>query len=183
MLVTPAVNVFPAEKFELMILPERVQMRFHPKGYPTAQEELKRVIGGIIRVLPHTPYAAMGFNIDFRVCEPVGIDFAKWNRQLFTAEASSRITDSADNAARFGCYVSFNSLGGRMKINMLPVHEQQVANTPSGMSSSEADSVQVAFNFHTDIVQPPSTELMVQVLDRWDNVFDLCSEIMRRIES
>ena len=183
MLVSPAVNVFPAEKFELMILPERVQMRFHPKGYPTAQEELRRVIGGIIRVLPHTPYTGMGFNLDFRICEPGGIDFAKWDRQLFMAEASSRITDPSDNEARFGCYVSFNSLGGRMKVNMLPVHQQQVTSTPSGMSSSEADAVHVAFNFHTEIVPPASIDVMTQVLDRWDNVFDLCCEVMRKIES
>ena len=182
MLVSPAVNVFPAEKFELMILQERLQMRFHPKGYPTAQEELRRVIGGILRVLPHTPYTAIGFNLDFRICEPGGIDFAKWNRQLFMAEASSRITDPSDNESRFGCYVSFNSLGGRMKVNMLPVHEQQATSTPSGMSSSEADAVQVAFNFHTDIVPPPSIDVMTQVLDRWDDVFDLCCEVMRKIE-
>ena len=93
-----------------MILPERIQMRFHAKGYSTAEEERKRVIGGIIRVLPHTPYAAMGFNLEFRISEPRGVDFAKWNRQLFVAEASSRIADPADNGARFGSYVSFNLL-------------------------------------------------------------------------
>lgn len=183
MLVSPAVNVFPSEKFELMILPERVQMRFHPKGYSTAEDELKRVIGGIIKMLPHTPYTAMGFNLDFRICEPSGVDFAKWNRQLFMAEASSRIADPEDNGTRFGCYVSFNSLGGRMKVNMLPVHEQQITKTPSAGSSFEADAVNVTFNFHTDIAQPPSTDPMMHVLDRWDDVFDLCCEIMRKVES
>ena len=183
MLVSPGVSVFATEKFELMVLAERIQMRFHSKGYATAEDELKRVIGGIIRVLPHTPYTAMGFNLDFRISEPTNISFAKWNRQLFVAEASSRITDPTDDAARFGCYVSFNALGGRMKINMLPVHEQQVANTPSGITSSETDSVNAAFNFHTDVVQPASTDVMMQTLDRWDDTFDLCCELMRKIES
>jgi len=183
MLVSPGVIVFPTDHFELTILPERIQMRFNPNGYATAQEDLNRVIGGIVKVLPHTPYAAMGFNYDFRISQPAGAEFAKWNRDLFVSRASSEITDASDADARFGCYVSFNSLGGRMKINILPLRESRVTATPSGTSSSETEAVHVAVNLHRDIAQPPAIDAMMGALARWEQAFDLSSKLMRKIES
>ena len=62
--ITPPMVRIPAPSFELLILPDRVQMR-PSDDLDKAQSDILRVLGGIVSTLPHTPFTAIGLNFAY----------------------------------------------------------------------------------------------------------------------
>ena len=54
-LISPAAIQIPGPTFQLVILPNRLQMTFPSSDVDATTEPLNRVLGGILRALPHTP--------------------------------------------------------------------------------------------------------------------------------
>jgi hypothetical protein len=181
-LISPALVVVPTSKFHLTLLPERAQMQFNASGYSEAAVELLRVIGGIVKTLPHTPYTAVGFNFDCVLVAPEGAQFPEWNRSSFAAPRlrSAKGTEAED--ARFGAYASFNVSGARLKANLLPVQQSAIQPGVRESDHSQTEKMHINLNYHRDIPQPADPEWVLQILDKWESTFDHACEFIRSLE-
>ena len=70
--ITPAFVQIPTSGFNLLIIPDRLQMQLLPRTFPIAANEFHRVLGGIIKSLPHTPLKGVGLNFSFMSVPPKG---------------------------------------------------------------------------------------------------------------
>ncbi len=178
-LISPGVVAIPTSDFFLTLLPERLQMQILQRAYPNATAELLRVIGGIVRLLPHTPYAAIGFNFDVTVSPPDGRPFGEWNREGFLVPRMANVAGAASANARFGGYASYDLNGGRLKINIVPVKLPQ-----PGLGTNEqgvGEHMHATFNYHTDVPQPPEPDFVVGRLEIWESVFDEVRNVLTNI--
>lgn len=174
-IVTPALVRIPTDRFELLILPDRIQIRPAP-AFNKAQASLLRVLGGIVSKLPHTPFTALGFNFEYMIQPGEGIDFKAWNRQTFAAPFSPRATVETQGDVRFGGYFSMDVLDMRLRADIKP------ARAASGDAEQGADSplppeaMQAKFNFHRDLESPASVAEILAALGAWDGAASCASE-------
>ena len=148
-------------RFMLLVLPN--QLQFTP-GEPIERQQdlILEKVGRIVEQLPHTPYVAVGLNFVWHVRdEQTRIE--QLSRELFFKGDSElyRRFDAED--ARFGAYLSRDSLGCRLKLDIKPVSLDE-----SGRD--EAQRLQCAFNFHRDLggVAGEPVRLIQEMLGRWD---------------
>lgn len=131
-----AVNV-SREGFNFLVVPERVQVRLH-SDIEKAHDAYSRIIGGIAKVLPHTPFSGFGLNIDMVIHLENQEQFVNKLRDLF-APTFGRLGDVLSNGdERFGSYLSQNVHGSRMKLDMKPVIQ------------SGSEGLLLSFNFHRE---------------------------------
>lgn len=166
-LVSPAAINIPTPKFELLILPNRIQMRFFGSGCNDARTDLLRVMGGIVEMLPHTPYTGVGLNFKNVLTLPAGSDFFTWNRQVFaTPWAEDQATK--DNEPRFGCYFSVNTLGMRLKVDVKPINPTpELIKIVKSLALGE-DYMQMVFNYHVDLKELTDVGSIIKILEKWD---------------
>ena len=165
------VNVL-SEKFSLLVVPE--QLQFVPLVESCDQQSLiESRLGGIIRTIPHTPYAACGMNFTWFV-EPDDLpDFA---RKLFFVDRSPihRQFDTVDS--RFGGYMSKSVLGGRLKLDVKPLTTKQ-------SDGSAMELMQFGFNFHYEVTDPQKTsDELLRILSFWDAALKLVESSMKTVE-
>ena len=178
LLISTAVVVIPTEKFELTILPDRLQMRFHPPGYADSPDTLRRIVGGIVETLPHTPFTAVGQNFDYTMSSPAGKQFAEWNRKRFSAPCFSSLTLPPDTDMRFGCYFSFSLLGGRLNVDVKPV---QVGTPKQAKGEFSTEQMRFNFNFHSAIPEASPAALILESIAKWEDAFDASSNIVKNL--
>ncbi|MSR56128.1 MAG: hypothetical protein EXS05_00405 [Planctomycetaceae bacterium] len=156
----PLVNVASRE-FNLLVIPD--QMQFVPRVEPEKQQQLvSDKVGRIIRVLPHTPFTAMGLNFSWRVT-PSEMSVEQFCRRMFFVP-NRRLYHRFDaENPRFGAYLSRDILGCRLKLDIKPVTTRSM---PIGDTQ---EWVKFAFNFHLDLLTSENTvEQIEAVLGRWD---------------
>lgn len=180
--LTPAIAIFPSARFELTLMPQRIQMRFRRAGYHHAQADLLRVVGGIVQTLPHTPYTAVGLNFDYIFSPPENELFATWNRRIFSAPHIAELPGAGQEDALFGNYMSCSVLGVRLKLNMAPVRhpEAQPEGAPIG-GQLEAQRMRLGFNYHADVRANPVSGTM-DSLTRLDQAFDHSRDVVTSLE-
>ncbi len=145
--ITPLMVRIPAPSFELIILPDRVQVR--PSDDPgKAQSDILRVLGGIVSTLPHTPFTAIGLNFDYLMTPDEHTEFQAWNEQSFAARFSMDVIGSAQEEARFGAYCSFDTLGMRLKADLRPLRRTEQPEGSILKSSADPEAMLGKFNFH-----------------------------------
>jgi len=170
--ITPPVVRIPARSFELLILPDRVQVR--PSGDPgKAQSDILRVLGGIVTTLPHTPFTAIGLNFDYLMTPEEHTEFQSWNKDNFAAPFSLDLIDSAQEKARFGAYYSFDTLGMRLKADLKPTERTEQPEGGVLKSSAGPEAMLGKFNFHRDLKEHPGVGEILQVLGRWNDAASL----------
>jgi len=165
--ITPPAVQIPTQNFQFMVLPDRLQMLM-PRQYPDAEADIARVVGGIVKTLPHTPYTAVGLNFNYFIAPESEDAFGAWNRNLFASPVASRLQLPEDKNARFGSYVSFDVLGMRLKIDIKPI--KVAANIESLCKSwhTGQDLILLNFNFHSDVVSSESpADSIIDKLDKW----------------
>ncbi len=165
-LITPPMVRIPAPSFELLILPDRVQVR--PSDDPgKAQGDILRVLGGIVSTLPHTPFTAIGLNFDYVMTPDEHTEFQSWNKQSFAAPFSVDVVGTAQEEARFGAYYSFDTLGMRLKADLKPVLKTEQPEGGILKSSADPEAMVGKFNFHRDLKGRPAVSEILEVLGRW----------------
>jgi len=167
----PMVRI-PTPSFELLILPDRVQVR--PSDDPgKAQSDILRVLGGIVSTLPHTPFTAIGLNFDYLMTPEEHTEFQSWNKESFAAPFSLDVIDSAQEEARFGAYYSFDTLGMRLKADLKPVQRIEQPDGDILKSPMDPEVMLGKFNFHRDLKERSGVSEILQVLGRWNDAASL----------
>jgi hypothetical protein len=153
--------------FELLVTQDQCQ--FSPLGGTEAhQTVIVEKVGSVIRLLPHTPFTAMGLNFIWHV-EP--LDVSEFGRTRF-CKCDAPLYDNFNcEDARFGAYLSKDALGFRLKIDIKPL-----TMTISGASK---ELFQFSFNFHSDISGDSPLSDIEPLLARWDEARVLSQELMR----
>lgn len=174
---TDAIVNVRSKGFNLLVTPDQLQFAFR---VPSEQQcdLLLQKLGKIVDLLPHVPYHALGLNFVWlfrsepqRVEEVTRRLFFIGNRPIF------RHFDTED--AQFGTYLSKNSIGCRLKLDIKPVIAQSINENQVRMGPA----VNLSFNFHLDILgdeNPPA--LIRSLLAQWDEAKQEAEEIARDVE-
>lgn len=149
------------------------QLQFTPRGAEEQQQDIiVERLGRLVETLPHTPYHAVGLNFIWYF-DPGEIGVRTFSRRLFFAERSAlyRAFDVED--ARFGGYLSKDSLGARLKLDVKPI-------TVTGEQSCER--MQFMFNFNLDVKgEPNPAHSVVELLTRWHEAYQESARIMETV--
>ncbi len=174
--VTPVTVQIRTEHYEFAVLPNRVQMTC-PRNYPDAQKNIDRILGGVARTLPHTPYSAVGLNFHY-LARPEGT-YGTWNRRWFTGEFTGSVCSKDDIAARFGSYFSMDTLGTRLKVNITPVTAGQGIEKFCDDWGIGEELLKFDFNFHVDVVSGnAAAECVVETVSKWTKALEKSKEIV-----
>lgn len=162
---------FQTREFQILVVPE--QLQFSPKVEAEREQEVIRAkIGSIVETLPHTPYRAVGLNFMWQVT-PETESVQALSRRLFFRDdlALFGAFDTAD--ARFGAYLSKDSCGGRLRLEIKPITLKTADRT--------VESMNLAFNYNLDVAE--STDripAILGMLERWN---EARSESIRIVEA
>jgi hypothetical protein len=166
---SPVVADVRGKEFHLLVLPEQIQFAPKPK-VDNSQELIVAKLGGIISELPHTPFIAAGLNYVWQVNDD---NISTLCRGLFYRNESPvyRAFDADD--ARFGAYMSKNTLGSRLKLDIKPVNV-------SRSDGESVESLQFAFNFHRDLKEESKVDSIKDLLSKWDSAKDMSLNIVNK---
>ena len=148
--VTPSV--------ELLIVPERLQLTL--KTDEKQDEIVKRVLGNIVKVLPHTPYRAVGINFHWILELSDQSKLPKVTQEMFLSEENPlrNIFDTEDTVV--GVYLSKDELEMRLKLNVKPIKG-------SGINVGK-EALQFNFNFDKSINNAEkATGIVLETIDKW----------------
>jgi hypothetical protein len=182
-LITPHAIQIPTEVFNLLILPEKLQMVFAEDREEVVVEPLNRILGGILTKIGPIPARAMGVNFDYFFGPAPAVDFGAWNRKLFSSVLSAEMTSETIVNHRFGSYVSFAFEGFRLKIKFSPVKGAVAAPAIIEQLQNATEWMQANFNFHLDLSQNDPTGAAHEALLKWKKAADKAREILHQIPS
>ena len=157
-----------SDQFVFNVVPN--QLQFAPTERDNEQDVIVEKVGRIIRTLPHTPFSAVGLNFNWLA---IADDEAvrDLSRQIFFRPETTihRAFDLPDS--RFGGYLSKDSLGARLKLDVKPGFG---ANAADG---ERRDFLQFQFNYHLDVTGDNRVNQIEQLLGRWDEAREQASDI------
>lgn len=159
-----------ADEFQLLVTPDQCQ--FTPKGERDAQSIVVEKLGAIVRLLPHTPFRGLGLNFSWhlRADEP---EVRALSRKLFYVENGPLHQMFQDDGARFGGYLSKDSHGFRLKLDVKPASGE--------INGETVHFLQFAFNYHADIYNHTDPAGAIEgLLSKWNEVCKESSLIASR---
>lgn len=154
--------------FNLLVIPPRAQ--FIPKVAENAQQHLiVDKVGRLVSALPETPYRAVGINMKWKVRRE-GESITEMSRRIAFVPTSP-VHDMFDtDDARFGAFLSKDSFGCRLKLNV----------KPEGEDTGDGEVLVFAFNYHRDVrPEEDATQVITGVLQQWDNARQEASTIIQ----
>jgi len=172
-MLTPPFVQFRSPAFVLVVLPEQLQFTPQPLTERAGQLVLDKV-GRIVRLLPHTPYVAVGLNFVWHVI-PEAAQFREFSKSLFFRNNPLFTAFDADDA-RYGGYLSKDTLGARLKLDIKPLR--------MGPPGDGTEALQFAFNYNLDL--PKSAAAVQQILEmlrRWDEARDQSQELVQALQT
>lgn len=180
-IITPLMVQIPTKKFEVTILPIRIQM-FASNIYTEIKDDILRILGGVTATLPHTPYTAVGLNFNYLMATDGQDVFDAWNRKLFSAEFARQIVSEDDHKARFGCYFSYDVLGMRLKLDIKPAKaEPSIKNLQKSWEPGQ-DLLKLNFNFNCDVAKSKKPADSIQKhLKKWPRAFQTVKRIVKNV--
>ena len=168
--ISPGAIQIPTAQFNLLILLNRLQMAFAEMDDEIVTEPLNRVLGGILKNLPHTPFVGIGFNFDFFV-GPSDLDkFADWSKELFASDSALAVCANPTDHPRFGAYFSLDFEGMRLKINARPVKGAVAAPKVVEQLQTASEWMHFNFNFHLDLNPDTPAQTALEALAKWNLV-------------
>jgi len=172
LIITPQLVSVDADRFALLVVPDRLQLTVKT---PDVDEQARLVgrVAKIATILPHTPYNALGLNLIW-LLSPEREPFDAFLRRLFWRpdDALYKAFDHED--ARCGVYLSMNVLGFRLKLDAKPIHIEPVPEKP--------EYLHLAFNFHMDVSGGEGANSIVEAVGKWPEVHQMASDLLSRIE-
>ena len=169
---TPQLVSVQAAHFSLLVAPDRLQVALlNPKDEQNAQAV--ELVGTIVKLLPHTPYTAIGLNMTWLI-DPAPAGCGEFVRKLFWVPDNPIYGKFDQDDARCGGYVSKDVSGFRLKLDMKPITVDDPQD-PQGKS----ERLQLAFNFHKDIASgAPGVQDIVAAISKWGEVRAHADEIV-----
>ncbi|MEZ6099962.1 MAG: hypothetical protein R3E01_13420 [Pirellulaceae bacterium] len=167
---TEAITQVSTSECELLVVPPRAQ--FTLKCANDAQQELiVSKIGRLVNALPETPYRAVGFNLQWHLV-PDDATVEELTRRLFFVNDNPvhEAFDAPD--ARFGSYLSKDSMGFRLKLSIQPVIVQRY-------EEPGQHAIAFSFNYHCPLDRDPNQVSKIQdLLSRWDDALRESTQIL-----
>jgi hypothetical protein len=165
------VNV-PTPDLLFVAIPEKVQVAFTEKREDPAwcQAALHRTLGVIAEKLHHTPFQAVGFNMEWHVKAPTPAQALTLERQQFLADLNPLAKYFQGPDCRFGCYLSQPFILGRLKFDMKPI---TYTDTSEGM--------RLLFNFHHDLTEDKQNQIS-KFLDLWQEAYRMALKYASELE-
>ena len=180
-LFSPVAVQIPTERFIFAIFPNRIQLNFN-KPHSDYQSEIIRIIGGVVKTLPHTPYSGIGLNFDCLVAPEDEGTFNIWNRELFVSKFADKIQTEED--ARFGTYFSFNTLEARLKISIKPTKGKNKISEIHESWHDGQEIMKLNFNFHYEVDRENEPlKFILKVLGKWPQALTLAQEISKKVSN
>lgn len=173
-----AVAKVEGKSFGLLVVPP--QLQFEPRVPEEQQSALvEEKVGGIVRALPHTPYAAVGLNFTYQL-DPEDESFRDFSRRLFGVTGTHLFADFREvDDAVFGGYMSRNLEGCRLRLDAKPVSTTD--------EEGSRIRLQLAFNYQADIANDDSVSesddsviAIERHLRRWESLKQDAERIVTR---
>ena len=169
---SPVIANVLAKDCQIMVLPEQLQFMSKLSDH-SGQELLISKLGKIVQALPHTPYVAVGLNYSWQVYDEDDASNAALGRKLFFRDDSPLYKFFDVDDARFGSYMSSNTLGCRLKLDIKPV----TVPCPGGV----ADRLNFGFNFHLQLTEDDKAESILNLFQKWDKAKETAISLMKQI--
>ena len=136
-----AVNVATPDLL-FVAIPEKIQVAFAQKREDAnwCQKALHRTVGVVAKELHHTPFQAIGFNMEWVVKLEPSRSIESVERRYFLNEANPLAKHFQDVNCRFGLYLSKSFTLGRIKLDIKPV-----------TFKDSSQGTRLLFNFHLDL--------------------------------
>jgi len=178
--ISPVVVQIPTKGFQLTVLPNRIQMNFRGPA-PGSNPEVERVMGGIVRILPHTPYSGCGLNFNYLVTVAAN-NYRSWDERLCASEAARKAGALDLDDARFGTYFSFNALGARLKLDAKPTYTIASVCKIDEDWQEGSEVIRLNFNYHFAVADGETSEKPVlSALDKWEEAATHSRSIVARL--
>jgi len=170
--IAPPLVQVPAPEFVIVAVPDHIQ--FAPrKPDSDVQNLVSAKLGAIVRLLPHTPYTAVGLNFHWSATT-TDLDQYGAAQRAALVRSGSPIYDQFPSAdARFGAYASADALGFRIKLTVLPIN---------GMREGlRFEGLLYQFNFHRDLLVPDRAPGEIEeAIGLWTEARELSRAILDR---
>jgi len=181
-IITPPLVQIPTKKFELAILPNRIQLLTRSL-YAEFNDDVFRIIGGIIKRLPHTPFTAVGLNFNYLMSPDNVEGYHAWNRKLFSSLFSNQIVAKEDKDSRFGCYISYDTLGMRLRSKIKPMKAESTIKMLCDDWEPGQDIMLYDFNFNYNVAETDNpVDSIQQTLAKWPSALDIVEELIKSIK-
>ena len=168
--ISPGVIQIPTAQFNLLVLPNQLQMAFAEMDDKVVVEPLNRVLGGILKNLPHTPFLGLGINFDFFLGPSNSENFAEWNKELFASRSALAVCEQPTDQPRFGAYFSLEFEGLRLKTNVRPIKGAVAAPKVIEQLQAASEWMHFNFNFHLDLNPLTPAQNALETLAKWSLV-------------
>jgi hypothetical protein len=169
---TPAFVQVQAPRYVLLVVPEQLQLAPLP---PVEQQHelVSDKVGRIVRLLPETPYVAVGLNFSWQLDIEDPDQFVPLSRALFF-RGNPLFNHFDCDDARFGGYFSKDTLGARLKLDVKPVR--------GGSPEQAVERLLFAFNLHKDVGRNNPVEQIQDMLGQWNRALEQSSAIVTSLE-
>ena len=163
--LVPGLAQIVTRTFVIEARADRFQVTIRDPLGGDAQGVVSSTAGQIAQLLPETPYSAVGLNFHWQTTTRDTAAMAAGQRSLFAKDDSVVHGFFASDDARFGAYASTDSLGFRLKLNIVPTRED----TDDG----PAEGLNYQFNFHRNLPDPDTAVADVgEALAKWSEARD-----------
>jgi hypothetical protein len=161
-----------AKKFNLVVFAQQLQLA--PLVEQPAEGALvSGTISRIVKLLPHTPYTAIGMNFIWHMI-PTNETAQELSRRLFGRQDALVYRHFAADDALFGAYLSKDFLGWRMNLDVRPV----------GNQGSKEDRLQFAFNYHVDLTHSEKpADTISTMISAWDQARSAALEVVNSLQA
>ncbi len=180
--LTPLTANIPTKDFVLTVLPNRIQCDILP-GNKQPAKTINRVVAGIVQTLPHTPYTAVGLNFVYAVRPDEDRHFVGWISKYFGSAFTHNLGYTEGNNPLYGSYVSFDVLGMRLKLTMVPTEIKTIGPAAPAHWKIGELFLQTSLNFHCDVTgETDPAKAVVEALAKWDLASGLAEEIIQLLD-
>lgn len=164
-----AVNIV-SDGFSVLIMNDRIQMEITSR-FDESSSTVERVLGGIAKQLPQTPFRALGINFNHLLEFEPTVDFAGATRELFMTQQNPIAKYFTNADVQCGFYSSMNFETGRLKLDIKPVQD---------MMDGAKQKLLLNFNFHKDLTARDELEPHMRT---WMRSLGLSEEISASVSS
>lgn len=160
--ITPiSINLHTAS-YTLFCLPGRLQLSFPAEAIDGADFPLARVLGGILKLLPHTPYSAVGFNYVYLMFPDDQSQYAAASAKQLSCPITQSFVKPPDPRTRFGAYISYVFEPFRAKVDIKPSQvTDAVPDAPKEVHVGD-ECLLTKFNMHRDLDESATEGLAAQ---------------------
>jgi hypothetical protein len=157
--------------FQMLVIPE--QLQFVPSVIPEQQQSLLQdKLATIVKLLPQTPYKALGLNFAWHLA-PADGNMERLCRELFFVPDRPlyKLFDAQDS--HYGAYLSMNFPPFRLKLDIKP--------TVIIAKDKQERRLLFSFNFHADLGNRAPDQI-IDALGYWDKAVQQTERVVDAVE-